>query len=427
MLKLIFTILCMIICWAAQAQQVAMRMMNGSFEEFEVNNGVPWLEPNVMDFYTPFIGDTLYHWFSRTNVVWIQDGECLNSEYGNFSVDTLIKPVEGTKYVCFNELKLYPFEVYRVGNVSQVLPCELKKGIKYKISLYATVDSLGLIKRIIDASIGSCEFDTIYFNPVPTLSLMLGTLNLVYDFRDWEARKANSNNQYILNQLPLTKKIWKKIEVEFIPEQNFDLISFVAIHDPCLPCLSGASVFGWSTLVLDNVSDIYYAEPTFLLPPDDTLTIGDCYQVEPYNIHPNPAEHKWEILGSNNVFHVGADPLLCPTQTTTYLVRSHDECGWAEADTFTLFVKEKPTIPVAPTSELVLYPNPGSPDGQIQIRSSHSGSFRFFDASGRLIGNYAVVVGEQVLNVSLASGIYFYQALLSDQSRKHGKYLVGRK
>lgn len=414
----------MFTCRVALAQQVAMRIFNGSFEEWYVNNGIPWLEPNVMIFQEPIYGDTLYHWFSRTNVVWIQDGECKNSEYGNFAVDTSIKPVLDKNYVCFNEGKSGNLINYSVGNVSQKLKCNLHKGIKYKMFLYATVDSLALIERIINPASADCEYDTIHNNPVPSLSVLLGTIELVYDFTDWETRKTNSESQFILNQEKLTQKVWRKIEIEFIPEKDFDLISFAALHDPCVPCLNGVSNFGWETLILDAVSDIYYAEPTFVLPPNDTILLGECFEADPYNIHPNPAEHQWEIMGSDSVFFTGGNPQLCPTQTTSYIVRSHDDCGWAVADTLTLFVKPQPDKPPMPTSDLVIFPNPGTSDGMMHVKSSDTGRIHLFDAAGKVVGAFTLVEGEQTIPVNLARGIYFYQAAFSNQSRKHGKYLV---
>lgn len=422
--------MCVFTCRAADAQQVAMRIFNGSFEEWEVNNKITFLHSKMLDFYTPFYEDTLYYWFSRSHVVLVQDGKCTNSDQGNWAVDTTIKPVEGNYYIGFPEGKAYTHDVYRVGNVSQLLPCFLHKGVKYKVSFYATTDSITVREHISDSSSGLCHYDTIHVNAPPTVSLILGTIDLVYDFRDWTNLQQQSNYQFILNQFPLSKKIWRKFEVDFIPIEDYDLLSVAAIHDPCQPCVSGTSTFGWSTLILDAVSDIYYAEPTFVLPPNDSLTAGECYQVSPYNIHPNEAEHRWEVLGSDSIFYMGAEPELCPTQTTTYVVYSHDECGWAEIDTLTLVVlpkKEEPPVPVQPESSLVLYPNPGSASGQVKIRSSHAGIFRLFDASGRLIGQYSLQAGEQTLQAQLASGIYFYQATLSDQSRKRGKYLVGRK
>jgi hypothetical protein len=61
----------MIICWAAQAQQVAMRITNGSFEEFQANSG---FFENVLQLYYPPFNDTLYHWFGKGYNVHLQDG-----------------------------------------------------------------------------------------------------------------------------------------------------------------------------------------------------------------------------------------------------------------------------------------------------------------------------------------------------------------
>jgi hypothetical protein len=413
----------MFTCRVTLAQQVAMRIFNGSFEEFKANNG---FQQNGLHLYWPPFADTLYNWFGKGFFIMLQDGYCMDNGINGSSPDTSIKPIDGTYYLVLNaktnsELQ-YPFPEfpnYCVGGVGQKTTCIFHKGIKYKISLNATFDSLRYFEFINN---DVCESIVNVCNK-PKLSIWLGDRNIGMNFNNW-LQNTQNNYQGILSEYEVPFRSWEKINISFTPNSDYEYIYFHPIISAINSSISTTESIYHYNLILDAVSDIYYGEPTFVLPPNDTLVIGDCYEVDPYNIHPNPAEHRWEIMGSDSVFFIGDNPQLCPTQTTSYIVRSHDDCGWAVADTLTLFVKPQPDKPPMPTSDLVIFPNPGTSDGMMHVKSSDTGRIHLFDAAGKVVGAFTLVEGEQTIPVNLARGIYFYQAAFSNQSRKHGKYLV---
>jgi hypothetical protein len=251
---------------------------------------------------------------------------------------------------------------------------------------------------------------------------MLGNLDLVYQFRDWYGSSPPAY-QFILNQEPLLLKQWRKIDIEFTPNDNYDFINLVNIRLPCFECQQNNTVVAISALILDAVSDIYYAEPTYSLPSSDTLEAGSCYTFEPYTIHPYATTHRWSVLGEP-IFHVGPTPTVCPTETTTYVVLSNDNCGWAESDTITIVVVPKVEPPPVPQDYFNVFPNPGAQGQNLNISSSQSGSIRLFDAAGRLLGTFSFEAGESTINKQFAAGVYLYQAILEKNQRKNGKYLV---
>lgn len=422
MTRLSFAILLFLFtCRVAVAQQVAMRIFNGSFEDFQANNG---FGANGLMLHHPPFQDTLYHWFGKGYTLIVQDGYCLNNGINSDTPDTSIKPVAGDYFLMLVSGLNYNFINhqlnYSIGGIGQKPKCGFKAGVKYQLSFFVTYDTIRDWEYIEN---DECKIllDSRWVKPA--LSVWLGDASVGFNFYNWYHNPGN-NYQPILSEYECQYVEWEKISITFTPERDFDYIYFHNITSDVIPFEYTGVMKTIGHIILDAVSDIYYAEPTFLLPPNDTILKGECYQVEPYNIHPHPANHSWYVLGSDSLIFQGASPELCPEQTTTYVVISNDACGWAESDTITIFVNQKQTVPPRPQSSFSIYPNPALQGQQININSSHQGSIRLFDAAGRLIGEYAVQHGDQSIAVNFAEGVYFYQARLSDESVKRGKYLI---
>jgi len=129
------------------------------------------------------------------------------------------------------------------------------------------------------------------------------------------------------------------------------------------------------------------------------------------------------VLGQS-IFSTDPTPTVCPTETTTYVVLSNDNCSWAESDTITIFVVPKVEPPVTPQDYFTLFPNPGNQGQNLNISSNRSGNIRLFDAAGRLLALFEFSAGENTILTRLAAGVYIYQAQLADNEKINGKYLV---
>lgn len=422
MQKIIFILLCITTCWTSQAQQVALRLFNSSFEEFEANNGS---RPNVLFFYNSNFNDTLLHWFGKGYAIAIQDGSCFDNDFYYDSPDTIIKPVLDNYFVILaSNINYFPiindvFPNYAIGGIGQKPKCNFKEGIKYKINFFTCYDSTQGF-QIVDNNL--CELLKNEWNR-PQLSVYLGDRSVGENFYNWFDNSSN-NHQIILNEYQLQYKIWEEVALEFVPDRDYEYIYFNNIMGKINKnSVAGLFSVNHGYVLLDAVSDIYYAEPTFSLPVSDTLTSGNCYTFEPYNIHPYDLTHRWSVLG-DTIFHLGSAPTVCPTVTTTYVVQSNDFCGWAESDTITIIVLPKVDPPLAPTDYFTVFPNPGAQGQSLIINSSQKGRVRFFDAAGRLLSTFQFTAGEYTINTQLAAGVYFYQAQLDNNVQMNGKYLV---
>lgn len=422
MRKLIFLLLCITTCRAAQAQQVALRLFNGSFEEFEANNGSV---PNVLYLYDNSSYDTLFHWYGEGYAIVIQDGNCFDNDFYTDSPDTIIKPVMDNYFVQLVSVINYPpvannaFPNYSIGGIGQKPKCGFKEGIRYKVSFYTCYDSTVNYQIVVNNTCELLKYDFLK----PKLSVYLGDQSVGKNFFNW-FDNTTDNHQIILNEYQPQYKIWEQITLEFIPDRDYEYIYFNNItSDFNVNNVTNLPSQNYGYVLLDAVSDIYYAEPTYSLPSSDTLEAGSCYTFEPYTIHPYATTHRWSVLGEP-IFHVGPTPTVCPTETTTYVVLSNDNCGWAESDTITIVVVPKVEPPPVPQDYFNVFPNPGTQGQNLNISSSQSGSIRLFDAAGRLLGTFSFEAGESTINTQFAAGVYLYQARLENNQRKNGKYLV---
>lgn len=420
MLKTILIVICLTTCWVSKAQQVALRILNGSFEEFEVNN--PFFT-NVLYWHDSNYNDTLYHWFGKGTTVSIQDGNCFDNDFYMNSPDTSIKPVSDNFYINLvshvNHPVIGDYPNYTIGGFGQKTTCNFVKDIKYRISFYACYDSTRGY-QIIENGICQLLQDE---GKKPKLSVYLGNREVGLSFYNW-FNNTSASYQIILNEYQVSYKTWQKIELEFTPDDNYEYIYFSSItSDITLQSASNNFLVVYGLVLLDAVSDIYYAEPTFSIPSIDTLDAGSCYTFAPYNIHPYTTLHRWMILG-DSIFSTEATPTVCPTQTTTYVVFSNDNCGWAESDTITIFVNPKVEPPIIPEDYFNAYSNSAFENQHLNINSSQNGDLYLFDAAGRLIGRFKFPSGESTLPLQLAAGIYMFDAKLANGQNKNGKLIM---
>ncbi len=422
MLRTFLVLLCLTTCWAAKAQQVALRISNGSFEEFSITNP---FNQNLFFFYDNNYSDTLLNWYSRGWGVAMEDGNCLDNDNSFDSPDTAIKPVTGNFYIHFSSHVNLPaiwdtdFPNYIIGGFGQKTLCSFIKDVKYKISFYSSYDTTLNFQFVEN---GVCQLVPKKFRK-PKLSVFLGNKEVGTSFFNW-FNNTSASYQIILNEYQVSYKTWQKIDIEFTPNDDYEYIYFNNItSDVTLQSASNSVLKVYGAILLDAVSDIYYAEPTYILPTVDTLESGSCYTFSPNNIHPYTTSHRWAILG-DSIFSTEATPSVCPTVTTTYVVLSNDNCGWAESDTITIVVKPKLEPPAIPEDFFNAYANNAFANQQLNINSSQSGTLFLFDAAGRLIGSFQFPKGDSTLPLQLAAGVYMFDAKLANGQNKNDKVIM---